>query len=93
MDVEFEDYDSDKMYYKSSPDSYTDLIQVRTKAMDKYDLIAARNLMEFVFKKKGWIKEYSDRKDLDEVYKKNDSVFESIKYACKKLEIPVDSIL
>ena len=29
MDVEFEDYDSDKMYYKSSPDSYTDLIQVR----------------------------------------------------------------
>ena len=49
--------------------------------------------MEYVFKKKDWIKEYSDRKDLDEVYKKNDSVFESIKYACSKLDIPVSSII
>ena len=92
MDVRFEDYDSDKMYYKSSPDSYTDLIQVRTKEMSKYDLVAARNFMEMVFKKKDWIKEYSDRKDLDEVYKK-DNVFESIKYACSKLDIPIDSVL
>jgi anaerobic magnesium-protoporphyrin IX monomethyl ester cyclase len=86
MDVEFEDYDSDKMYYKSSPDSYTDLIQVRTKEMSKYDLVAARNLMESEFKKKDWIKEYSDRKDLDEVYKR-DSIEESIRYAKKKLQI------
>ena len=92
-DVEFQDYDSDKMYYKSSPDSYTDLIQVQTAAMTKYDLVAARNFMEYVFKKKDWIKEYSDRKDLDEVYKKNDSVFESIKYACSKLDIPVTSTI
>ena len=92
MDIKFEDYDSDKMYYKSSPDSYTDLIQVQTQAMTKYDLVAARNFMEMVFKKKDWIKEYSDRKDLDEVYKK-DNVFESIKYACSKLDIPVNSIL
>lgn len=86
MDVEFEDYDSDKMYYKSSPDSYTDLIQVQTKAMTKYDLVAARNFMEATFKKQDWIKDYSDRKDLDEVYKQ-DKILESIKYAKKKLEI------
>lgn len=92
-DVEFDSFENfDKMYYKSSPDSYTDLVQIKTAGMSKYDLVAARNLMEFVFKKKGWIKEYSDRKDLDAVYTK-DNVFETIKYACKKLEIPVSSIL
>jgi anaerobic magnesium-protoporphyrin IX monomethyl ester cyclase len=87
-DVQFEDYDSDKMYYKSSPDSYTDLIQVRTKEMSKYDLVAARNFMEAEFKSKNWIKEYSDRKDLDGVYKRN-NIDESIKYAKKKLNIDV----
>lgn len=86
MDVEFSDYDESKMYYKSSPDSYTDLIQVQTKAMSKYDLIAARNFMESEFKSKNWIKEYSDRKDLDEVYKTN-NIDESIKYAKKKLNL------
>lgn len=93
MDVEFDSFENyDKMYYKSSPDSYTDLIQIKTKAMEKYDLVAARNFMEYIFKKRGWIKEYSDRKDLDEVYKK-DNVIDSIKYACQKLDIPFDSIL
>jgi anaerobic magnesium-protoporphyrin IX monomethyl ester cyclase len=85
-DVQFEDYDSDKMYYKSSPDSYTDLIQVRTKEMSKYDLVAARNFMESEFKKQNWIKDYSDRKDLDEVYKR-DHIEESISYARKKLQL------
>jgi radical SAM superfamily enzyme YgiQ (UPF0313 family) len=85
-DVQFDDYDSDKMYYKSSPDSYTDLIQVRTKEMSKYDLVAARNFMEKEFKSKNWIKEYSDRKDLDEVYKQ-EHIQESIDYARKQLQI------
>ena len=86
MDIKYDDYDESKMYYKSSPDSYTDLIQVRTKGMDKYDLVAARNFMESEFKKQNWIKDYSDRKDLDEVYKK-DNILESIKYARKKLQL------
>ncbi len=86
LDVKFEDYDSDKMYYKSSPDSYTDLIQVQTQAMTKYDLIAARNFLESEFKKKDWIKEYSDRKDLDEVYKRK-NIEESIEYARSKIII------
>jgi radical SAM superfamily enzyme YgiQ (UPF0313 family) len=86
LDIKFDDYDSDKMYYKSSPDSYTDLIQVQTKELSKYDLVAVRNLFEMTFKKKGWIKDYSDRKDLDEVYKQ-DKIQESINYAKRKLQI------
>lgn len=94
LDIQFEDYleNTENMYYKSMPGSYESLIQVQTKSMSKWDLVSARNFLEYVFKKKGWIKEYSDRKDLDAVYQK-DNVFESIKYAAKKLDIPVNSIL
>lgn len=88
LDIKFDDYDESKMYYKSSPDSYTDLIQVRTKEMSKFDLIAARNFLESEFKQKNWIKEYSDRKDLDEVYKRK-NIEESIEYAKKKLGITI----
>lgn len=86
LDIKFEDYmdNVDKMYYKSSPDSYTDLIQVQTQAMSKYDLIAARNYIEFTFKKPGWLEDYTGRKDLDKIYE-NDVMTESIKYAEEQL--------
>lgn len=79
QDIEFDSFtDFDKMYYKSSPNSYAGLIQVRTKQMGKEDLIAARNLLEYEFKPKNWVEDATGRKDLDRVY-------ESIEYARKRL--------
>jgi len=66
------------MYYKSSPNSYAELIQVRTREMSKQDLIAARNLLEHEFKRSGWQEDVTGRKDLDRVY-------ESIEYARKRI--------
>lgn len=83
-DVVFKRDWSEKSYYKSSPDMYTELIQVHTKEMSEYDLLAARFFLEYNFKQEGWTKDYSDRKDLVDIYKKDD-VYESIKYAEKKL--------
>jgi radical SAM superfamily enzyme YgiQ (UPF0313 family) len=79
QDIEFDAYtDFDKMYYKSSPGSYAELIQVRTKAMSKEDLIAARNLLEYEFKSTNWVEDHTGRKDLDRIY-------ETINYARKKI--------
>lgn len=83
-DVVFKRDWSEKSYYKSSPDMYTELIQVHTKEMSEYDLLAARFFLEYNFKQEGWTKDYSDRKDLVDIYKKDD-VMESIKYAEKKV--------
>lgn len=85
QDVEFDTFrDWDKAYYKSSPTNHTEMVQVRTREMHKYDLIAARNLLESRYKRPNWIKEYSDRHDLDNIYERPD-IAESIKYAEKKL--------
>lgn len=84
QDIVFQDVDPDKSYYKSAPGSYEDLVQVQTAGMTKYDLICARNYMEYKHKQKGWIKEYSDRKDLDKVYETGD-VADTIRYAERKL--------
>lgn len=65
-DVEFTK-DWENAYYKSSPGSYEDLIQVRTAAMTKKDLVAARNYLESKWKPEGWVKDNIDRKDLDRV--------------------------
>ena len=82
IDIEFKEYDYDKMYYKSSPDQYN--VQVRTKGMSEYDLKAARNYLEYKYKKANWLEDYTGRKDLDRVMY-NEDVMESIKYAEKKL--------
>lgn len=78
QDIEF-DMDYDKQYYKSTPGVYEDLVQVRTLNMSKLDLISARNYLEERWKPKDWVKDHTDRKDLDQVY-------ESIKYASKKIK-------
>ena len=85
QDIVFEDINPDKAYYKSTPGSYEDLVQVTTGGMTKYDLVCARNFMEYKHKKKGWIKEYSDRKDYDKIYE-DDRMVETIKYAEKKIK-------
>ena len=53
-------------------------MQIRTDAMSAADLLAARNYLENKYKPPGWVKDHIDRKDLDRVY-------ESIRYAEKKL--------
>lgn len=78
VDIEFDEYDYEKMYYKSSPSSMADLIQVRTSGMTKQDLIDARNLLEKEFKPTNWIEDNTGRKDLDRIY-------ESIRRAESKL--------
>ena len=79
QDIEFDSYtDFDKMYYKSAPNSYAGLIQVKTKQMSKEDLIAARNYLEEKWKPANWVKDHTDRKDLDRVY-------ETIHYAEQKI--------
>jgi anaerobic magnesium-protoporphyrin IX monomethyl ester cyclase len=79
QDIEFDSYtDFDKMYYKSAPNSYAGLIQVKTKQMSKEDLIAARNYLEEKWKPKDWVKDHTSRKDLDRVY-------ETIHYARKRI--------
>lgn len=84
LDIEFNKDWEEKAYYKSEPGIYEELVQVRTKAMTKYDLIAARNYLEQKNKKRGWTKQYSDRKNLDDIYERED-VADSIKYAEKML--------
>jgi len=85
LDIEFNRDWEEKAYYKSEPGVYENLVQVRTAAMSKYDLIAARNYLESKNKKYGWTKQYSDRKDLDDIYQRED-VAESIKYAENRLQ-------
>ena len=77
QDVEF-DTEYEKAYYKSSPGSYEGLVQVRTKAMSKLDLVQARNWLENRWKPEGWTDKHTDRKDLDQVY-------ESIRIAERKV--------
>ena len=79
QDIEFS-RDWDKAWYKSAPGSYEGLVQIRTKEMGPKDLIAARNWLEDKYKPKGWIEDYTGRKDADKIYE-NDQVAESIKYA------------
>lgn len=86
QDIQFDPIKPELAYYKSSPDSYLELVQVSTRGMSKYDLVAARNLLEWKWKRPDWIKDYSDRHDLDEVYSKNADVAESIRYAAKQIE-------
>jgi radical SAM superfamily enzyme YgiQ (UPF0313 family) len=85
LDIEFNRDWEEKAYYKSEPGVYENLVQVRTAAMTKYDLIAARNYLESKNKKYGWTKQYSDRKDLDDIYQRED-VAESIKYAENRIQ-------
>lgn len=85
QDVLFDPIKPELAYYKSSPDSYLELVQVRTSRMSKYDLVAGRNYLESKWKHHNWIKDYSDRHDLDEVYSKNAEVAESIRYAAKQI--------
>ena len=87
QDIVFEDINPDKAYYKSSPGSYEDLVQVQTSGMTKYDLVCARNYMELKHKKMGakWMSDYTGRKDFDKLYE-DDRLIETIKYAEKKLK-------
>ena len=78
QDIVFDEVDPDKMYYKSSPGVYEDLVQVHTAKMSKTDLIYARNWLESRWKPEGWVKEHSDRKDWDKIA-------ESIQIAGKKI--------
>jgi radical SAM superfamily enzyme YgiQ (UPF0313 family) len=84
QDLVFEDVDPSSQYYKSSPESYENLVQVQTPYMSKYDLICARNYLEYKWKKKGWLEDATGRKDLDRIYQ-NDRIAETIKYAEQKL--------
>lgn len=86
LDIEFDDYidNTEKLYYKSSPKSYSELIQVNTKGMTKYDLISSRNYLEYKYKKSNWLEDYTGRKDLDRV-QYNEDVMESIHHAEKML--------
>jgi radical SAM superfamily enzyme YgiQ (UPF0313 family) len=85
-DVVFKKDWSEKSYYKAGPGTYEDagLVQVTTAQMSEYDLIAARNYLESRYKQKDWIKNYTDRKDYDDIYGRAD-IAESIAYAEKKL--------
>jgi len=85
QDVQFDPIKPELAYYKSSPDSYLELVQVRTAGMSKYDLVSARNFLEAKWKHRDWIRDYSDRHDLDEVYDKNQDVAQSIRYAAKRI--------
>lgn len=92
-DVVFKRDWSDKSYYKSGPlqleagaDEAVDLIQVTTAQMNERDLVAARNYLESKYKQQDWIKNYTDRKDYDDIYGRED-IAESIKYAEKKLSL------
>ena len=92
-DVVFKRDWSEKSYYKSGPlqletkiEESKDYIQVTTAQMSEYDLIAARNYLEGKYKQQGWIKNYTDRKDYDDIYGRED-IAESIKYAEKKLAL------
>jgi hypothetical protein len=83
--VEFQSFkDYEKMYYKSSPTNHTEMVQVKTHGMSKYDLISARNWLESKYKKKNWIADYTGRKDLDRVYE-TPEIAESIQYAEKMI--------
>jgi len=85
QDVEFQSFkDYEKMYYKSSPTNHTEMVQVKTHGMSKYDLISARNWLESKYKKKNWIADYTGRKDLDRVYE-TPEIAESIQYAEKMI--------
>lgn len=86
LDIQFEDYDDnvDKMYYKSRPGKYESLVNISTKTLSKYDLVAARNLLEYKFKKSHWMEDYTGRKDADRIYERQD-IAESIAYAEKKI--------
>lgn len=90
-DIVFKRDWSEKSYYKSGPlqlqteaNAAAELVQVTTAQMNEYDLTAARNYLEGKYKQKDWIKNYTDRKDYDDIYGRED-IAESIKYAEKKL--------
>jgi len=78
VDVEFEE-DIDKAFYKSSPQSYESLVQVRTKGMSKMDLISARNYLESKFKPENWQKDHTGRMDYDRIT-------ETIRHAERKIK-------
>ncbi len=85
QDIEFASFtDYEKMYYKSSPTNHTEMVQVKTAALDKYDLISARNYLESKYKKANWIEDYTGRKDLDRVYE-TPEIAASIKHAEKMI--------
>lgn len=91
-DVVFKRDWSEKSYYKSGPlqleteaSQAAELVQVTTAQMNEYDLTAARNYLESKYKQKDWIKNYTDRKDYDDIYGRED-IAESIAYAERKLK-------
>lgn len=47
-------YNPEKLWYKSSPEKYGELIQVSTPYMSRSELIAARNYLELKFKSPEW---------------------------------------